>query len=58
MSTKKLTPRQAKWAEFLSEYNFIISYQSGKKNDKADAFTCKLNKCPVNDNDKKLTHQM
>ena len=33
-STKKLTPKQAKWAEFLLEYNFIISYQSGKKTKK------------------------
>ena len=47
MSTKKLTPRQARWAEFLSEYNFIISYQSGKKNEKADALTRKPNERPV-----------
>ena len=26
MSTKKLTPRQVRWAEFLSEFNFMISY--------------------------------
>ena len=49
MSTKKLTPRQVRWAEFLSEFNFVISYQSGKKNDKANAFTRKSNKQPTND---------
>ena len=26
MTTKKLTPRQVKWTEFLSEFNFVISY--------------------------------
>ena len=58
MTTKKLTPRQARWAEFLLEYNFIISYQSGKKNEKANALTRKPNKQPVDMNDKKLKHQM
>ena len=57
MTTKKLTPRQARWAEFLSEYNFIISYQSGKKNEKADALTKKPNERPV-DGDKQLEHRM
>ena len=56
MSTKKLTPRQARW--FLSEYNFIISYQSGKKKEKADALIWKPNECPADGNDKKLKHRM
>ena len=57
MTTKKLTPRQARWAEFLSEYNFIISYQSGKKNKKADALTRKPNERPM-EGDKQLEHRM
>ena len=57
MTTKKLTPRQARWAEFLSKYNFVISYQSDKKNDKADALTCKPSEhLQANDNDKRLEH--
>lgn len=36
MIIKKLTSRQTQWVEFLSEFNFVISYQNGKKNDKAD----------------------
>ena len=56
MTTKKLTPRQARWAKFLSEYNFIISYQSGKKNEKVDALTRKLNKRSINKKDKRLEH--
>lgn len=39
MSTKKLTRRQARWAEFLSRYNFQIVYRPGKQNGKADALT-------------------
>ena len=58
MTIKKLTPRQVKWTEFLSEFNFIISYQSGKKNDKAGAFIQKLNKRPTEDEDKQRQHCM
>ena len=49
MTTKKLTPKQARWAEFLSEFNFVVMYQIGKKNDKTNTFTKKLNKRPAND---------
>lgn len=30
ISTKQLTSRQARWAEFLSRFNFVISYRPGK----------------------------
>ena len=39
MTTKKLTRRQARWAEFLASYNFQVTYRPGKQNDKADALT-------------------
>jgi len=39
MTTKQLTGRQARWAEALAEYHFIIMYHSGKQNAKADALT-------------------
>ena len=58
MTTKKLTPRQARWAEFLSEYNFIISYQSGKKNEKANALTRKPNERPISEDNERLEHRM
>jgi hypothetical protein len=38
MITKKLNKRQAKWVEFLIEFDFKIAYQSEKKNDKANSF--------------------
>jgi hypothetical protein len=39
MITKKLNRRQARWAEFLTEFDFKITYQSEKKNDKVDSLT-------------------
>ena len=58
MTTKKLTPRQARWAEFLSEFNFVVTYQSGNKNDKADILTRKPNQQPTNEEDKQQKHRM
>ena len=37
--TKILSRRQARWAEFLSESNFVITYRPGVKNGKADALS-------------------
>jgi transposase InsO family protein len=39
MTTKQLSSRQAHWAEFLSQYSFIIMYRPGKENERADALT-------------------
>ena len=58
MTTKKLTLRQARWAEFLSKFNFIVSYQTGKKNNKTDVFTRKPNKRPINNKNKRQKHRM
>ena len=58
MTTKKLTPRQVRWAKFLSEFNFKVTYQSGKKNDKADALTRKPNERPISDEDDRQEHRM
>ena len=37
----KLTPKQAKWKEFLVEFNFEILYNPRKKNVVADALSQK-----------------
>jgi hypothetical protein len=50
MTTKQLTARQARWAEFLSEYNFQIMYRTGKSNTKADALTRRNNETTAQDN--------
>jgi hypothetical protein len=36
MTTKVLTGKQARWMEFLSDFNFQIMYTPGKQNQKAD----------------------
>ena len=42
MTTKKLSARQAWWAEFLSRYHFELRYRPGKSNERADALSRKL----------------
>ncbi|KAH9328294.1 hypothetical protein KI387_000402, partial [Taxus chinensis] len=37
----KLTPKQARWQEFLAEFDFEITYNPGKKNVVADALSRK-----------------
>ena len=39
MTTKQLNRRQARWAEFLSEFNFKITYRPGKEGEKPDTLT-------------------
>ena len=39
MSTKALNTRQARWAEFLAQYDFLIKYRSGRSNAAADALS-------------------
>lgn len=50
MTIKKLNRCQTCWAKFLLEFNFIISYIPGKKNQKADFLTYYLNHLSLNDN--------
>ena len=38
-TTKILNQRQARWAEILSEFNFVITYRPGEKNGKAEALS-------------------
>jgi hypothetical protein len=33
MTTKKLSARQARWAEYLSRYHFKLAYRAGKSNE-------------------------
>jgi hypothetical protein len=41
MTTKKLSARQARWAEFLSRYHFTLMYRAGTANERADALSRK-----------------
>ena len=38
-TTKTLNRRQPRWAEILSEFNFVITYRPGEKNGKGDALS-------------------
>ena len=38
-STKSPTRRQARWAAFLLEFDFIVNYRPGEKNGKPDALS-------------------
>ena len=51
MTTKQLSCRQAHWSEFLSQFNFVIQYCSGKLNSCADALICWSNDFPQDDQD-------
>ena len=39
MTTKKLSARQARWAELLSQYHFTLCYRAGTANQRADALS-------------------
>ncbi|KAI0990940.1 hypothetical protein K3495_g17247, partial [Podosphaera aphanis] len=41
MSSKALNSRQARWAELLADFNFVICYRPGRHNPLADALTRK-----------------
>jgi hypothetical protein len=49
MTTKQLNSHQARWAEMLTEYYFLIMYQSRKQNSKADALTQRDNEVEAQD---------
>jgi hypothetical protein len=38
-TTKQLSHRQARWSEYLSRFNFSITYRPGKNGEKPDALT-------------------
>ena len=57
MSTKVLNRRQARWAEFLSEFNFKISYRPGKQGTKPDSLTRRTGDLPCDDSDERRRYQ-
>jgi hypothetical protein len=56
MSTKKLSRRRARWFEFLSRFNFVITYRPGKLGGKPDALTRRSRDLPK-EGDERLQHQ-
>ena len=56
MSTKLLNRRQARWSEFLSRFQFKISYRPGKQGQKPDALTRRSGDLPK-EGDQRLNQQ-
>jgi hypothetical protein len=54
MSTKQLNPRQARWAEFLSQFHFRITYRPGKQGEKPDALTRRPQDWPTDTDDPRI----
>ena len=57
MTTKQLNCRQARWAEFLSEFNFKITYRPGKEGEKPDTLTRLSQDRPKRFDDSRQQHQ-
>ena len=53
MTTKQLNRRQARWAEFLAEFNFQISYRPGAQGTKPDSLTRRTDDLPADDSDER-----
>lgn len=58
MTNKKLNRRQARWAEFLAEFNFKITYRPGRQGTKPDALTRRPGDTPQHVDDDRIQHQM
>jgi transposase InsO family protein len=56
MTTKQLNRRQVRWAEYLSRFNFVITYRPGKQGGKPDALTRRSGDLPE-EGDERLAHQ-
>ncbi len=54
MTTKQLNPRQARWAQFLSDFNFQIKYRPGTKATQPDALSRLPGDKPADASDERL----
>ena len=57
MSTKLLNRRQARWSEFLSRFDFRITYRPGKAGGKPDALTRRSGDLPTEGDERLLANQ-
>ena len=54
---KQLIHWQTWWVKYLSQFNFKITYQSDKQNQKSDMLTWQLQNLSVNVNDEQIINQ-
>ena len=57
MTTKQLNQRQVRWAEFLSQFNFVITYRPGAKATIPDALSRLPGVKPTGADDERLKHR-
>ena len=57
MTTKELNRRQARWSEFLSEFNFKINYRPGKQGTKPDSLTRRSADTTMEEDDARRDYQ-
>ena len=57
MTTKELNRRQARWSEFLSQFQFKITYRPGTQGTKPDALTRMQDAKPDSEDDPRKRHQ-
>jgi hypothetical protein len=57
MTTKQLNQRQVRWAEFLSQFNFVITYRPGTKATIPDALSRLPGVAPADADDERLRHR-
>jgi transposase InsO family protein len=58
MTTKQLTHRQTRWAEYLSRFDFKITYRPGKQGQKPDALTRRTQDLPANSSDERIANRL
>src|SRR5205814_3248828 len=57
MTTKQLTHRQTRWAEYMSRFDFRIMYRPGKMGQKPDALTRRSQDLPANASDERIANR-
>jgi hypothetical protein len=56
-TTKQLSHRQARWSEYLSRFNFKITYRPGSQGQKPDALTRRAQDQPAQEEARKFRQQ-
>lgn len=56
MTTKQLSRRQVRWAEFLSQFDFAIRFRPGKQGGKPDLLTRRSQDIPSSNTDERVTY--
>lgn len=57
MTTRRLSERQVRWAQFLSRFNFELSYRPGRQNTVADALSRRDQDLPKDVKDERFTYR-